>query len=81
MYVDPDFDWVDIVGRLRPGVSVIQAQAASAARYSEWQRSVAPTRHRAEVASLILRDGRQGLDSLRRSYSMPLFIMRPFSMA
>jgi predicted permease len=75
LYIDPDFDWIDIMARLRPGVSVAQAQAAVATQYTEWQRSVAGKRNRAEIANLILRDGRSGLDSLRRNYSKPLYIL------
>ena len=63
------------MARLRPGVTVTQAQTALAAEYADWQHSVAGRRNRAEIANLILRDGRGGLDSLRRSYSKPLYIL------
>jgi predicted permease len=75
LYLDPDFDWIDIMARLRPGVTAAQAQVALTTQYGEWQRSVAGKRNRAEIANLILRDGRSGLDSLRRNYSKPLYIL------
>src|SRR5262249_22110546 len=40
MYSDPNFYWVEMMGRLRPGVSMAQAQATLAPRFHEW---VAPT--------------------------------------
>src|SRR5579884_4061337 len=75
MYIDADFDWIDIMGRLRPGITAAQAQTVLAVRYAEWQHSVADRRHRGETANLLLRDGRGGLDSLRRNYSKPLFVL------
>jgi predicted permease len=75
LYIDPDFDWIDIMARLRNGVTAAQAQAVLASEYAGWQRSVAGKRNRSQIASLILRDGRSGLDSLRRSYSKPLYIL------
>ena len=65
-----------MMGRLRPGVSLAQAQAALAAPFAQW---VAPTatndRERANLPVLRLEEGAGGLDSLRRQYSKPLYVL------
>ena len=40
MFVDPNYYWAGIMGRLRPGVSLAQAEAALATPFAQW---VAPT--------------------------------------
>jgi predicted permease len=74
-FIDPDFDWVDIMARLRPGVSAAQAQALLAPQFAEFECTVTKERSRADLASLILQDGARGLDSLRRTYSKPLYAL------
>ena len=65
-----------MMGRLRPGVSLAQAQAALAGPFAQW---VAPTatndRERANLPVLRLEEGAGGLDSLRRQYSKPLYVL------
>ena len=41
-YLDPNYDWVVPMARLRPGVSATQAQAALAGPFSEWARTAEP---------------------------------------
>ena len=76
MRTDPNYYWAGIMGRLRPGVSRAQAETALAAPFAQW---VAPTagndRERANLPVLKLADGAAGLDSLRRKYSKPLFLL------
>jgi macrolide transport system ATP-binding/permease protein len=74
-FIDPDFDWVDIMARLRPGVTPAQAQAVLAPQFAEFERTVAKKRSRDDLASLIVQDGARGLDSLRRTYSKPLYVL------
>jgi macrolide transport system ATP-binding/permease protein len=74
-YLNPDFDWVVIMARLRPGVSAAQAQAALAARFSEWEHTVNTSRNRADLPTLIVKEAAGGLDSLRRRYSKPLYLL------
>ena len=74
-YLDPNYDWVVPMARLRPGVSAAQAQAALAGPFSEWARTANPKRRAEDVPTLVVREGSGGLDSLRRRYSKPLYIL------
>jgi macrolide transport system ATP-binding/permease protein len=74
-FIDPDFDWVDIMARLRPDVTPAQAQAALAPQFAQFEQTVTKERSRDDLASLVVLDGARGLDSLRRTYSKPLYIL------
>jgi predicted permease len=75
-FLDPNYYWLQMMGRLRPGISLAQAQAELAASFAQW---VAPTaandRERANLPVLRLEDGAGGLDTLRRQYSKPLYVL------
>ena len=75
-YVDPNYYWVEMMGRLKPGVELAQADAALALPFAQW---VAPTAkndaERANLPELWLDEGASGLDSLRRQYSKPLYVL------
>ncbi len=75
-YQDPNYYWLEMMGRLKPGVSMGQAQAALAAPFAAW---VAPTAtndaQRANLPVLHLEEGAGGLDTLRRRYSRPLYVL------
>ncbi len=76
MYPDGNFYWLEMMGRLRPGVSMAQAQAALAPRFHEWVAATATTDgERAKLPALILNPGAAGLGSLRRQYSKPLYVL------
>jgi predicted permease len=71
-----DFYWLQMMGRLRPGVSLEQAQAALAPPFGQWVASTAINdTQRANLPVLHLEDGAGGLDSLRRVYSKPLYVL------
>jgi predicted permease len=75
-YGDGNFYWIEMMGRLRPGVSMAQAQAALAPRFHQWVAATAATSgERAKLPSLILNPGAAGLGSLRRQYSKPLYVL------
>jgi macrolide transport system ATP-binding/permease protein len=74
-YLDPYFDWVVPMARLRAGVSATQAQAALAGPFSEWARKANPQRRPEEVPRLLVRKGSGGLDGLRRRYAKPLYVL------
>jgi macrolide transport system ATP-binding/permease protein len=74
-YLDPNYDWIVPMARLRPGVSAKQAQAALAGPFSEWARRADSKRRAEDVRTLVVREGSGGLDSLRRTYSKPLYIL------
>jgi predicted permease len=76
MYRDGNFYWIEMMGRLRPGVSMAQAQAALAPRFHQWVATTASTDgERAKLPALILNPGADGLGSLRREYSKPLYVL------
>jgi macrolide transport system ATP-binding/permease protein len=68
--------WLEMMGRLHPGVTLRQAEAAMAGRF---QLFVAPTavndKERANLPGLWLQEGGAGIDSLRRQYSRPLYVL------
>jgi predicted permease len=76
MYPDQNFYWIEMMGRLRPGVSMAQAQAALAPRFHLWVAATASTDgERAKLPTLLLNPGAAGLGSLRRQYSKPLYVL------
>jgi predicted permease len=76
MYGDGNFYWIEMMGRLRPGVSMAQAQAALAPRFHQWVVTTANTDgERANLPALILNPGSEGLGSLRRQFSKPLYLL------
>jgi macrolide transport system ATP-binding/permease protein len=76
MYSDENFYWIEMMGRLRPGVSMTQAQAVLAPRFHQWVGTTAKTSgERANLPALILNPGAAGLGSLRRQYSKPLYVL------
>jgi predicted permease len=76
MYGDGNFYWIEMMGRLRPGVSMAQAQAALAPRFHQWVAATARTDgERARLPALMLNPGAAGLGSLRRQYSKPLYVL------
>src|SRR5438552_1141544 len=76
MYDDGNYYWIEMMGRLRPGVSMAQAQAVLAPRFHQWVATTATTDgERAKLPALILNPGAAGLGSLRRRYSRPLYVL------
>src|SRR3989449_7080968 len=76
MYGDGNFYWIEMMGRLRPGVSMAQAQAALAPRFHQWVATTATTDgDRAKLPELMLNPGAAGLGRLRRQYSKPLYVL------
>jgi predicted permease len=64
------------MGRLRPGVSLLQAQAALGPPFHQWVASTATSeRERANLPALLVKEGVGGLDTLRRRYSKPLYVL------
>jgi predicted permease len=76
MYSDDNFYWIEMMGRLRPGISMAQAQAALGPRFHQWVAATATTAgERAKLPALALNPGAAGLGSLRRKYSKPLYML------
>jgi macrolide transport system ATP-binding/permease protein len=75
-YLDANYYWVEVMGRLRPGVSVAQAQAVLAPQFHQWVASTAKTdQERARLPALVVESAAGGLNNLRRKYSEPLFVL------
>jgi macrolide transport system ATP-binding/permease protein len=75
-YLDQNYYWIEVMARLRPGVSLAQAQAALAPQFQQWVESTATNdRERASLPALMVREGAGGLDTLRRRYSKPLYVL------
>ena len=66
-YLDPNYYWMEMMGRLKPGVDLARAQAVLAGPFAQWVASTATREgERANLPALRLEEGAAGLDSLRR---------------
>ncbi len=75
-YLARNYYWVQVMGRLRPGVTLAQAQAALAPAFEQWVASTAANdKERANLPVLAVKEGASGLDSLRRKYSRPVYVL------
>jgi macrolide transport system ATP-binding/permease protein len=75
-YLDNNYYWVEVMARLRPGVGLAQAQAAMAPRFQQWVATTASDdEQRANLPALALEKGATGLDTLRRKFSKPLYVL------
>ena len=75
-FQDANYYWVEMMGRLKPGIGLEEAQAALAGPFAQWVASTATKDgERANLPVLRLEEGAAGLDSLRRQYSKPLYVL------
>ena len=64
------------MGRLKPGVRLSQAQAVLAPAFLQFAASSATTEEqRQDLPQLRLQSGATGLDSLRRRYAQPIYVL------
>lgn len=76
VYLDQNYYWLEMMARLHPGVSLSQAQAALGPLFHQWVDSTAANeRERASLPELLIREGATGLNTLRRQYSKPLYVL------
>ena len=73
-YLDAGNDWVDVMARLRPGVSLARAQATLAPQFRQFEATATRNR-RDDLPTLLMAPAAGGLDSLRRRYSKPLYLL------
>jgi predicted permease len=75
-YLDRNHYWIEMMGRLRPGVTLAQAQEALAPAFHQWvDATAANERERESLPALTIKQGAAGLDTLRRRYSKPLYVL------
>jgi len=75
-FFNDHFYWIEMIGRLRPGVAIEQAEAAMRARFRAYAAGTAASPKDTEVLpQLSLEEAGSGLDSLRREYSKPLYVL------
>ena len=75
-HLNPNYYWIEIMGRLKPGVGLAQAQAVLAPQFRRFAEATATTeRQRADLPELRITDGAAGLDSLRRRYAKPVYVL------
>ena len=75
-YHDEHYYWTEMMGRLRSGVTIAQAQAALAPIFDSWVAGTATTDlERKSLPKFLLQSGAAGVDRMRRSYSQPLYIL------
>jgi macrolide transport system ATP-binding/permease protein len=73
MFTDPHFYWVNLMGRLRPGISRDSAQSELAAVFHHFVLGTAATAaERKLLPALSLNAGDSGVDEIRRGYAKPL---------
>jgi macrolide transport system ATP-binding/permease protein len=76
MFSDGTYYWIELMGRLKNGVTLKEAQAQLAGPFHGFvQGTATKDRERADLPSLWLQEGGSGVDSLRRQYSKPLWIL------
>ncbi len=75
-YLDQNYYWLQMMARLRPGVTKAQAEAQLAPQFHQWVQTTAKNdAQRADLPILFLGDGAGGLDTLRRQFSKPLYVL------
>ena len=75
-YLDQNYYWLEMMARLRPGVSVSQAQAILGPVFHQWvDLTAADDRERARLPQLVIHEGATGLNTLRRQYAKPLYVL------
>lgn len=68
--------WIEMMGRLRHGVSLRQAEVEMAGRFHAFVTGTAVNdKERLDLPELWLQEGGSGLDSLRRKFSKPLYVL------
>lgn len=75
-FVNQNEYWMEVLARLRPGVSREEAQAALAGPFHQWVETTATNDvQRANLPTFLVKEGAAGLDGLRQWYSKPLQLL------
>ena len=75
-FIGDHFYWIEMMGRLKPGVTLAGAAAELRGLFQPWvQNTAANDKERRTLRQLFLQVGGSGVDALRRQYSKPLYIL------
>ena len=75
-YLDENSYWLQIMARLRPGVTLAEAQAELQPKFHQWVAGTAKNnQQRGNLPVLHLEKGSGGLDTLRRQFSKPFLVL------
>jgi predicted permease len=75
-YFDGNSYWLQVMARLRPGMTLEQAQSELAPKFQQWVATTATNdQQRANLPALHLDPGGSGIDTLRRQFSKPFFLL------
>lgn len=75
-FLDQNYYWIQVMARLRPGITREQAQAALVPQFHQWVESTAANEmERKALPALVVEEGATGVETLRRRYSEPLYIL------
>jgi predicted permease len=75
-YFDQHYYWIEMMARLKPGVTIARAQAALAPVFAGWVAATAANdQERRNLPEVLLKEGSGGLDNLRREYSQPFLVL------
>jgi predicted permease len=72
---NPDNWWLNIFGRLKPGVTDVQAERALQITLRDTVRATLPDRATRDQPHLRLLPGSRGLDNLQADFARPLFVL------
>ena len=76
IFIRPDWWWVMVMGRIRPGVTTEQALAVARLTFLQSAAAAAKKAFKpADAPQLTFRPARRGLDTLRREFSGPLWTL------
>jgi predicted permease len=72
---DPNFWWVNVMARRRPGVPDATAQAALNGQLAAIVRGTMPVRKNEDIPQLDLRDGSRGLFEQQQTFAKPMAVL------
>ncbi len=70
-----DYWWLQIMGRLKPGVPTGKAQSEIEVVFDNAVKSTLPVKKDASLPQLTVLDGSRGLDYLRRDFAKPIYVL------
>lgn len=77
--VDPNFWWVNVVGRLQPGFSESQAHAAMSMEFDAAMRATMHIQQGESIPALVLEDGSRGLHWADAMFKKPVYVLWSFT--